>query len=124
MERYLPDLVENFTIDKYKLFTNNCRHFALQMIHVLRPSRPETGLSVLSGLNTMSELLGKARDLIFINLIRSFVSNPMTKIQFLATVSENCLQGKLLSSSAQPKDMILILNCILLVLFWVIRARL
>ena len=124
MERYLPDLVENFTIDKYKLFTNNCRHFALHMIHVVRPSRPETGLSVLSGLNTMSELLGKARDLIFINLIRSFVSNPMTKIQFLATVSENCLQGKLLSSSAQPKDMILILNCILLVLFWVIRARL
>ena len=124
MERYLPDLVENFTIDKYKLFSNNCRHFALHLIHVLRPSRPEIGLSVLSGLNTMSELLGKARDLIFINLIRSFVSNPMAKIQFLTTVSENCLQGKLLSSSAQPKDMILILNCILLVCFWVIRARL
>ena len=124
MERYLPDLVEKFTIDKYKLFSNNCRHFALHMIHVLRPSRPEIGLSVLSGLNTMSELLGKARDLIFINLIRSFVSNPMAKIQFLTTVSENCVQGKLLSSSAQPKDMILILNCILLVFFWVIRARL
>ena len=124
MERYLPDLVENFTIDKYKLFSNNCRHFALHLIHVLRPSRPEIGLSVLSGLNNMSELLGKARDLIFINLIRSFVSNPMAKIQFLTTVSENCLQGKLLSSSVQPKDMILILNCILLVCFWVIRARL
>ena len=124
MERHLPDLVENFTIDKYKLFTNNCRHFALYMIHVLRPSRPELGLSVLSGLNIMSELLGKARDLIFINLIRSFLSNPMAKIQFLTTIIENCLQGKLFSSSAQPKDMILILNCVLLVCFWVIRARL
>ena len=77
MERFFPDLVEGFTIDKYRLFTNNCRHFSLQMIHILRPSRPETGLSTLSGLNTMSELLGKAKDLIFVNLIRSFAMNPM-----------------------------------------------
>ena len=124
MERYLPDLVENFTIDKYKLFTNNCRHFALHMIHVLRPSRPEIGLSVLSGLNTMSELLGKARDLVFANLIRSLATNPMEKIQFLVTVIENCQHGRLLSSATLSKDLVLVFNCILLGCFLILRARL
>ena len=121
MERYFPDQVENFTIDKYRLFSNNCRHYSLHMIHVLRPSRPEMGLSVLSGLNTMSELLGKARDLILVNIIRSFASNPMAKIQFLITIIE---KGRLLSSHAVFKDMVLVFNCILLVTFWILRARL
>ena len=124
MERYFPELVNEFTIDKYRLFTHNCRHFTLHMIHVLRPSRPELGLTVISGLNTMSELLGKARDLLFVNLIRSFASNPMGKIQFLIAVIENCQQGRLLSAAALPKDLILVFNCVLLVFFWFMRSRL
>ena len=124
MERFFPELVENYTIDKYKLFTNNCRHFSVKMIHVLRPSRPEMGLSVLSGLNTMSSLLGKARDLIFVNMIRSLATNPMEKIQILITVIENCQHGRLLSSAALSKDLVLVFNCILLSCFWILRARL
>ena len=124
MERFFPELVENYTIDKYKLFTNNCRHFSVKMIHVLRPSRPEMGLSVLSGLNTMSALLGKARDLIFVNLIRTLATNPMEKIQILITVIENCQHGRLLSSAALSKDLVLVFNCILLSCFWILRARL
>jgi len=123
MERFFPELVENYTIDKYRLFTNNCRHFSVKMIHVLRPSRPEMGLSVLSGLNTMSSLLGKARDLIFVNLIR-LATNPMDKIQILITVIENCRHGRLLSSAALSKDLVLLFNCILLSCFWILRARL
>ena len=124
MERFFPELVENYTIDKYRLFTNNCRHFSVKMIHVLRPSRPEMGLSVLSGLNTMSALLGKARDLIFVNLIRTLATNPMEKIQILITVIENCRHGRLLSSAALSKDLVLLFNCILLSCFWILRARL
>ena len=124
MERFFPELVENYTIDKYRLFTNNCRHFSVKMIHVLRPSRPEMGLSVLSGLNTMSSLLGKARDLIFVNMIRSLATNPMDKIQILITVIENCRHGRLLSSAALSKDLVLLFNCILLSCFWILRARL
>ena len=124
MERFFPELVENYTIDKYRLFTNNCRHFSVKMIHVLRPSRPEMGLSVLSGLNTMSALLGKARDLIFVNMIRSLATNPMDKIQILITVIENCQHGRLLSSAALSKDLVLVFNCILLSCFWILRARL
>ena len=124
MERFFPELVENYTIDKYRLFTNNCRHFSVKMIHVLRPSRPEKGLSLLSGLNTMSELLGKARDLVFANLIRSLATNPMEKIQFLVTVIENCQRGRLLSSAALSKDLVLVFNCILLGCFLILRARL
>ena len=124
MEEFFPELVENYTIDKYRLFTNNCRHFSVKMIHVLRPSRPEMGLSVLSGLNTMSELLGKARDLIFVNLIRSLAANPMEKLQLLITVIENCQHGRLLSSTALSKDLVLVFNCILLGCFWMLRVRL
>ena len=124
MERFFPGLVENYTIDKYRLFTNNCRHFSVKMIHVLRPSRPEMGLSVLSGLNTMSALLGKARDLIFVNMIRTLATNPMDKIQILITVIENCQHGRLLSSAALSKDLVLVFNCILLSCFWILRARL
>ena len=123
MERFFPELVESYTIDKYRLFTNNCRHFSVKMIHVLRPSRPEMGLSVLSGLNTMSALLGKARDLIFVNMIR-LAANPMDKIQILITVIENCQHGTLLSSAALSKDLVLVFNCILLSCFWILRARL
>ena len=124
MERFFPELVESYTIDKYRLFTNNCRHFSVKMIHVLRPSRPEMGLSVLSGLNTMSALLGKARDLIFVNMIRTLATNPMDKIQILITVIENCQHGRLLSSAALSKDLVLVFNCILLSCFWILRARL
>ena len=124
MERFFPDLVEGFTIDKYRLFTNNCRHFSLQMIHILRPSRPETGLSTLSGLNTMSELLGKAKDLIFVNLIRSFAMNPMEKVQFLINMVQQCQKGRIITSAVLPKDLILILNFMLLIFVWIFRARL
>ena len=124
MERFFPELVEKYTVDKYKLFTNNCRHYCLHMIHILRPSRPELGLSTLSGLNTMSELLGKAKDLIFVNVVRSFVTNPTEKIQFLINLIENCYQGRLFESSLLIKDLILILNCVMLVCFWITRARL
>ena len=124
MERFFPDLVEGFTIDKYRLFTNNCRHFSLQMIHILRPSRPETGLSTLSGLNTMSELLGKAKDLIFVNLIRSFAMNPMEKVQFLINMVQQCQKGRIIPSAVLPKDLILILNFLLLIFVWIFRARL
>ena len=124
MERFFPDLVEGFTIDKYRLFTNNCRHFSLQMIHILRPSRPETGLSTLSGLNTMSELLGKAKDLIFVNLIRSFAMNPMEKVQFLINMVQQCQKGRIIPSAVLPKDLILILNFMLLIFVWIFRARL
>jgi len=124
MERFFPELVENYTIDKYRLFTHNCRHFSVKMIHVLRPSRPEMGLSVLSGLNIMSTLLGKARDLIFVNMIRTLATNPMDKIQILITVIENCQHGRLLSSAALSKDLVLVFNCILLSCFWILRARL
>ena len=124
MERFFPDLVVNYTIDKYNLFSNNCRHFSLNLIHVLRPSRPEMGLTVLSGLNTMSELLGKARDLVVINFIRSFVTDPMEKLQFLISVIVNCQQGRLFSSPTLPKDLVLVFNCILLGIFWIMRSRL
>ena len=124
MERYFPELIEKYTLDKYRLFTNNCRHYALNLIHVLRPSRPEIGLSTLSGLNTMSEILGKAKDIVFVNLLRSFISNPMEKLYFLISLIENCQQGRLFKSNLWIKDMILIMNCVLLVCFWMKRDRL
>ena len=121
MARYFPKLVENYTIDKYSVFTNNCRFFALELIKVLRPSRAEDGLTVLSRLNLMSTVIGKIGEVIAINLVRSFISNPMERINDVFKLVDFCRRGRIFETTEIYKDYILVGFCILLVICLVLR---
>ena len=50
---------EDFTSGNYHLFRNNCRHYALNLLKILKPTRGFIGIKILQNLNDMSELLGK-----------------------------------------------------------------
>ena len=56
-EYYAPELEEDFTPEKYHLFSHNCRHYALELLKILKPSQAQNGIKVLENLNSMSESL-------------------------------------------------------------------
>ena len=62
---FIKYLNEDFTPEKYHLFRNNCRHYAFNLIRILKPTRGYIGVKILQDLNDMSEVLGK--------LIRGFL---------------------------------------------------
>ena len=56
-EYYAPELDDDFTSEKYHLFFHNCRHNALKLLRILKPSQALIGIKVLENLNSMSESL-------------------------------------------------------------------
>ena len=58
-EYFTKYLNEDFTSEKYHLFRNNCRHYAFNLLKVLKPTKGYIGAKILQDLNDMSELLGK-----------------------------------------------------------------
>ena len=57
-EYFTRYLNEDFTSEKYHLFRNNCRHYAFNILKVLKPTKGYIGVKILKDLNDMSELLG------------------------------------------------------------------
>ena len=58
-EYFTKYLNEDFTPEKYHIFRNNCRHYAFNLLKVLKPTKGYIGVKILQDLNDMSELLGK-----------------------------------------------------------------
>ena len=58
-EYFTKYLNEDFTAEKYHIFRNNCRHYAFNLLKVLKPTKGYIGVKILQDLNDMSELLGK-----------------------------------------------------------------
>ena len=58
-EYFTKYLNEDFTSEKYHLFRNNCRHYAFNLLKVLKPTKGIIGVKILQDLNNMSELVGK-----------------------------------------------------------------
>ena len=50
---------EDFTSENYHIFQNNCRHYALNLLKILKPTKGYIGVKILQDLNDMSELIGK-----------------------------------------------------------------
>ena len=50
---------EDFNSEDYHFFRNNCRHYAFELVKILKPSRMVIGLKILRNLNNMSELIGR-----------------------------------------------------------------
>ena len=118
MERYFPRMVGEYTIDRYALFSHNCRHFALDLIRTLRPSRPENGLYVLGELNKMSEKLGRIGDLITRNIVRIMTVNPVLLLTGLFKILTYFQQGRILDSAEITKDYLLIAFGIMTTIIW------
>ena len=121
--RYLPALREGYTIDEYDLFHKNCRHFSLQMIKILRPSRREKGLRTLSKLNDMSRKIGQLSE-VFIRNIFNIVADPKRVISaiFFALMCYN--QGRIFNITVLHKDFLSIGLFLVILLLFLIRKRL
>ena len=64
---------EDYRAENYHLFRHNCRHYALGLLKVLKPTRGFIGVQILQNLNDMSELLGKyIRGILLIGIMISF----------------------------------------------------
>ena len=122
--QHLPGIVEKFTIDAYDLYSLNCRHFSLELIKALRPSRPERGLYLLGQLNYMSAIIGRIKQLVITNTVRYICYSPLILMNVLFRVLEYCNQGRILKFSRLTKDYIAIGLSIVLILFWTIKHRL
>ena len=57
-ELYTKYLNEDFTPEKYHIFQNNCRHYAFNLLKILKPSRGYIGVKILQNLNNMGEIIG------------------------------------------------------------------
>ena len=121
--RYLPALRAAYTIDEYNLFYKNCRHFSLEMIKILRPSRREMGLRTLSKLNDMSRKIGQLTEVIIRNIF-NLVADPKRLISGILFTLMCYNQGKILNISVLHKDFLLIALCIIVFCFFLIRKRL
>ena len=121
--RYLPALREAYTIDEYDLFNKNCRHFSLEMIKILRPSRRERGLRTLSKLNDMSQKIGQFCEVVIRNIF-NIVADPKRVISaiFFAIMCYN--QGKIFNISVLHKDFLSMVLFLVTLLLFLMRKRL
>ena len=121
-EFYVPDIIQEFTAEEYHLFENNCRHYALHLINILKPAKSDIRIKVLQDLNNMSELLG--------NVMNTLI-NIMTTINTFTTqlVIGLCLIVSFIIScryllSERKRDYILISIMFILMLVFINRNRL
>ena len=121
--RYLPALREAYTIDEYNLFYKNCRHFSLEMVKILRPSRREMGLRTLSKLNDMSQKIGQLTEVIIRNIF-NLVADPKRLISGILFTLMCYNQGKIFNISVLNKDFLLIFLFIIVFCFFLVRKRL
>lgn len=70
---FMRYMKEDYRAENYHLFRHNCRHYALDVLKVLKPTRGFIGVQILQSLNDMSELLGKyIRGILLIGIMISF----------------------------------------------------
>ena len=122
-EDYLPGVIQSYTVDAYSLIDKNCRHFSLDLIKILGPTREERGLYILSQLNFMTYIIGRVKDFILTNTIRIVCSSPKRIIEGIFNGIECIEQGRFLEFDVFWKDIVLIGLSIVLILFCFIRFR-
>ena len=123
-EQYLPDILGKYTVDAYSLIDNNCRHFSLELVKVLGPTRQHRGLYILSQLNFMTYIIGRVKDIALANIIRFICSSPKRIMDGIFTLLDCTEQGRFFQFNEFWKDIIVIVQSIILTLFLVsIRYR-
>ena len=121
--RYLPALREAYTIDEYNLFYKNCRHFSLEMIKILRPSRREMGFRTLGKLNEMSRKIGQLTEVIIRNIF-NLIADPKRTISGIVFAIMCYHQGKIFNINSFHKDVLLGSLFVIVFGLFLIRKRL
>ena len=89
------------------------------------PTREHRGLYILSQLNFMTDIIGRVKDIALANIIRIICTSPKRIMEGIFTLLDSAEQGRFFQLNEFWKDLILLGQSIILILFWVlIRYRL